>query len=198
MQRILLSHLEKVRNLSDAFNTKEAVAYSCAASQRQLEIYKKSTFLTNWGNYKLLSQCLNDCWEWLDNNSVITFDYIFPEEKLFNADTATGSSVFAQEPVFSVAYTIDQIKGIEPSSVSVVSENGLNILDALSYALLELDVNPNNDNIVDDHPLIKQEIQRQLRDLKVINEKGISHDVIKNLRCSKETLTEGEWFPENY
>ncbi len=195
--RPLLDHVDYLQEELPKLGAKDLVAYSCSVIERQVCVYKKATGSEVWGDPDLFKKYLEICWGSLVEKSV--FEKNFPEERFYDSQLAEGAAVYAEEVMFSLANTFDYVFFAGEDDFAIqASEASLNILDALCYDLMKLEVSSKNDLIVDTHELIKIEVQRQSRDFKYLLSNSYSSEWIEHVRSRNECLVGEQWFGDDY
>ena len=193
--RPLLVHYEKVEKTVENLDPKKAFAFGAACAERQWPVYVKASEGKPWEKQSDLRKALDDIWNWLlGSGNRPQGNWQRCENAVLDAvnDVENAARMVAGS-FFSLAYGVENDK---PSGCVQVAVNGLDLLDSFVYDLLKLPVNSENDLLVDKHELMRDEMQRQQDDLKLVASDPMSPAVVRELRARSvgRSILQNYWY----
>ena len=192
----LLAHMETVEATVESLDPKKAYAFGAACAERQWPVYVKASEGKPWEMQSDLRMALDDIWRWLlgsGNRPQGIFQRI--ESAIFEdavKDFEIAARMVAGSFV-SLAYGVENDKLSECAQVAVY---GLDLIESFVYDILNLPLTSENDLLVDQHELIRNEMRRQQDDLKFVVSEPMSPEVIRELRARSlgESILQNYWF----
>jgi len=194
--RSLLAHIETVEKTIENLDQKKAFAFGAACTEHQWPVYVKASEGMPWEMQSDLRKALDDIWRWLlgsGNRPQGIFQRI--ESAIFEdavKDFEIAARMVAGSFV-SLAYGVENDKLSQCAQVAVY---GLDLIESFVYDILNLPVTSENDLLVDQHELIRNEMRRQQDDLKFVVSEPMSPAVIRELRARSlgESILQNYWF----
>ena len=164
----MLKHVAKVEVAAATYSERGMIAFAAACCERQLPVYERVGAVAEWGHSETLRKILNYVWSWLSEEEVSPPVYDFDEAIPPDEPVEGGDAAMNVAGMFDLLLKLPA--DYDAQSVGWVAENGLNLLDALLYEVLDLKINSANDEVVHNHELIKLEIGRQEQDLSLVRD----------------------------
>jgi hypothetical protein len=191
----LLAHMETVEAAVESLDPKKAYAFGAACAERQWPVYVKASEGKPWEMQSDLRMALDDIWSWLlGSGNRPQGNWQRCENAVLDAvnDVENAARTVAGS-FYGLAYGVENDKLRECAQVAV---NGLDLIDSFVYDILNLPVTSENDLLVDQHELIRNEMRRQEDDLKLVVSKPMSPAVIRELRARSlgRSILQDYWY----
>jgi len=163
-----LEHCGLVKQRYTGLSRFQQAIFLCLACERQFPVYEHYSSGTDWDNTPELRILLDVCWGW----SILEGQE--PKPNMPNAhnflqitDGLAGRG-HADHPFYSVQYLADFIINEESNLAGYPAEKGQDIIDAYLYDTVFMEVTNETERLVDVHPLMTQEINRQNHDMEMV------------------------------
>ena len=164
---------EHNRQISEKLNKlslTQVAIFFCLACDRQLPIYKKFSKGQSWGDSKALMSLLNKCWEWSISYGKIPKPPIPTANNFIKVSGGQAGSGHAAYPYYSIDDLVNYINTECRNDRNNPATNAINIIDAYLYDTVFSSVTKENDNRIDTHPLMTQEMNRQSHDIVLVSQ----------------------------
>lgn len=196
-KRPYLRHLETVERALERMKGRKPFIFAAACAERLLPVYVRAADGAPWNSYAALRRVIDDVWNWCGGQgpaphglAVVCDAAILDEPE----DDVSNVAARVATALFGLASSVEEglLEGCAQSA-----DNNLGLVEAFVYEqLLDLNVTPDNDIIVDRHVLMTTEMQRQVLDLgDLAGDRSIESEVSLLRDRSKGQSVLGEhWF----
>jgi hypothetical protein len=180
--RNLLRHVDLVKHQVAVLSLRSALTFGVSCAERQLPVHKFSTDHKSWQKESTLRSALHALWDH------VLFNTEIDEQLPIMCQSAFVESPFPHETDWmarNVAFGFSDLAEIviekDQTSCYLLAQYNLDFLDAYLDDLLQLSVTEADENLIDSHPLMERERNRQLITLDQLRD--LEEDLaIRNLR----------------
>ncbi len=195
----ILTHYDWLENASRGLDLRAAVAFGAACAERQWPVYVRASAGKPWEKRALLRTALDSIWRWLfEIDSQRPSGYFAAcEEASLESVQRTDESVEAASRV--VVSWLELLHGLETGDANAcksLGECNLNLLHSFIYFLLDIEVSSDNEFVVGDHQLVRQEIKRQQDDLTLLRTRTLQPSVAREIfgRSQGQSMFGDYWY----
>ena len=174
----IVEHNGKIEKKFAQLSLYQKALFLCLCCERQFTVYENYSKDESWANPKGFRALLDACWDWSISSGAIkifqvpkTVDFL----KIIQGQDASGHASY---PYYALDYLFEFTKdkslnyknGSRDKPFS--AECATNIIDAYLYDGTFAKVTAENDQKIFQHPLMQQEINRQISDLKRLSQEN--------------------------
>ena len=161
------THLEQVARIVPTLAPRAAFAVAAACVERMWPIYERAARNQNVSDAKLLRETLDSIWDWIHGVGARPDG---ASERCERAVVEVTPRDDATSGALDIAVSFSGLAGIveddEPDGARQAARSNLDFLGRYLYLMLELRGGSEHDLEVYSHPLVEQEIARQMADLR--------------------------------
>jgi len=170
--RKCLEHNSLIKEKLSSLSLFQCTLFFSLTCERQLPVYAKFSLGKPWSNFKALRLLLDECWDWSISHGKGQKPFIPTADNFIEITSGQAGAGHALYPYYSIEDLVKCIANQVVDPKANPANNAITIIDSYLYDTEFESVTKKNDALVDEHPLMVNEIRYQIANINAVSNKN--------------------------
>lgn len=185
--------MKLIRTATESWMEAPSCALAAACVERQWPVYAIGSKGRSWEMSSTLRMALDSVWKWLEAGSLSPSPQLLPDD-VIHQEILSDADALCQSVAISISALVESVAARRKTVGYEMACENITLLDSYVYEISRLPVSAQSDAFVGSHPLLRIEIDRQLEDVRTLDEDA-TREVIErvHMRSTGLNILGNDW-----